>query len=175
MRTHTQLKRFFAKLLISLTVLMGLVQRTGAGQRSGQPSVVPVIPADATGPSAPFFLPPVIYDPHGYGFANVSVAIADVNGDGKPDLLVANRFACPSCANGSVAVSLGNGDGRFQSAVTYDSGAGETESLAVADVNGDGKPDVVVGNKGGGGSSWARPRSPRPTMETRTFPRAQLR
>jgi hypothetical protein len=53
MRTHTQLKGFFAKLLISLTVLMGLVQRTGAGQRSGQPSVVPVIPADAMGPSAP--------------------------------------------------------------------------------------------------------------------------
>lgn len=42
MRTHTQLKRFFAKLLISLTVLMGLVQLTGAGQRSGQPSVGPL-------------------------------------------------------------------------------------------------------------------------------------
>ena len=105
------------------------------------------------GPSAAFFLPPVIYDPHGYGFMNVSVAIADVNGDGRPDLLVANRFACSSCANGSVAVLLGNGDGTFQSAVTYDSGAGETESLVVADVNDDGKPDVVVGNKGGGGSS----------------------
>ncbi len=109
--------------------------------------------ADAMSPSAPFFLPPVIYDPHGFGVANVSVAIADVNGDGKPDLLVANRFACFSCApipNGSVAVLLGNGDGTFQSAVTYDSGATETESLVVADVNGDGKLDVVVGNQCGG-------------------------
>jgi Bacterial Ig-like domain (group 3)/FG-GAP-like repeat/FG-GAP repeat len=101
--------------------------------------------ANATGPSAPFFLPPVIYDPDGYGYSRVSVAIADVNGDGKPDLLVANRFSCAGC-NGSVAVFLGNGDGTFQSAVTYGAGALEAESIVVADVNGDGKPDVLVGN-----------------------------
>src|SRR6266550_3610876 len=99
------------------------------------------------GPKAPFFLPPVIYDPKGFGFVNVSVAIADVNGDGKPDLFVANRFACESCANGSVAVLLGNGDGTFQSAVTYDSGAPQTETLAVVDINGDTKLDLIVGNR----------------------------
>src|ERR1700730_10770321 len=51
--------------------------------------------ADPMVSGAPFFLPPVIYDPKGWGYSNVSVSIADVNGDGKPDLLVANRFACP--------------------------------------------------------------------------------
>ena len=107
------------------------------------------------GPSAAFFLPPVIYDPHGYGFMNVSVAIADVNGDGRPDLLVANRFACSSCANGSVAVLLGNCDGTFQSAVTYDSGAGETESLVVADGNDDGKSLWGTRAVGAPAEGWA--------------------
>jgi hypothetical protein len=52
-----------------------------------------------------------------------SVAVADVNGDGKPDLVVANYCADTICAtDGSVAVLLGNGDGAFQAAVTYDSG-----------------------------------------------------
>jgi hypothetical protein len=108
--------------------------------------------ADAGGPGAPFFLPPVMYDPGGTGFSAgfFSVAVADVNGDGKPDLLVSNYYGCAGCANGSVGVLLGNGDGTFQSAVTYDSGAPHTESLVVADVNGDGKLDVVVGNDCGG-------------------------
>ena len=89
----------------------------------------------------------VTYGSGGHGTR--SVAIADVNGDGKPDLLVANECATPSgnCfSNGSVGVLLGNGDGTFQAAVSYDSGRPFTNSIAVADVNGDGKPDLVVGN-----------------------------
>jgi len=83
------------------------------------------------------FLPLVIYSSGG-PFAS-SVAIADVNGDRKPDLLV---------AGGSVSVLLGNGDGSFLSAVTYDSGGGgSAEAIAVADVNGDGKPDLLVVNE----------------------------
>jgi hypothetical protein len=73
-----------------------------------------------------------------------SVAVADVNGDKKPDLLVVNSCAT-TCASGSVGVLLGNGDGTFQSAVTYDSG-GQRPSVAVGDVNGDDKLDLLVGN-----------------------------
>ena len=83
------------------------------------------------------------------GYYADSVAVADVNGDGKPDLVVANACASSSnCANGgSVGVLLGNGDGTFQAAVTYGSGGQyEPDSVAVADVNGDGKPDLLVAN-----------------------------
>jgi hypothetical protein len=74
-----------------------------------------------------------------------SVAIGDVNGDGKPDLAVAG--GCESCGvNGYVSVLLGNGDGTFQTAVTYPSGGYAATSVAVADVNGDGWTDLVVAN-----------------------------
>jgi hypothetical protein len=82
------------------------------------------------------------------GFETLSVAVADVNGDGKPDVLVANVCASETnCNNGIVGVLLGNGDGTFQTAVTYGSGGHTAESVAVADVNGDGKPDLVVANQ----------------------------
>jgi hypothetical protein len=64
-----------------------------------------------------------------------------VNGDGKPDLLVANYY--PSS---SIGVLLANGDGTFQAAVTYSPGGQQPFSVAVADVNGDGKPDMLVAN-----------------------------
>jgi hypothetical protein len=82
------------------------------------------------------------------GFLAQSVAIADVNGDGKPDLMVVNRYGSTpdGSGDGTVAVLLSNGDGTFQAAVNYDTGALQSEAVAVADVNGDGKPDLVVAN-----------------------------
>ena len=79
-----------------------------------------------------------------------SVAMADVNHDGKPDLLVSNLCASNSnCvnANGTVGVLLGNGDGTFQATIAYSSGAYGSYSVAVGDVNGDGKPDLLVVNQ----------------------------
>jgi hypothetical protein len=87
------------------------------------------------------------------GYLSASVSVADVNGDSKPDLIVANGCADSTCDNGSAGVLLGNGDGTFQSAVNYSSGgqaaffssAGPAQ-VAVADVDGDGKPDLVLTN-----------------------------
>ena len=93
------------------------------------------------------------------GDSSSYVVVADVNGDGKPDLIVANDCADNNCSEGSIGVLLGNGDGTFQTVVTYASGGYFATSLAVADVNGDGKPDIVVvnecltdGNCAGGGT-----------------------
>jgi hypothetical protein len=64
---------------------------------------------------------------------------ADLNGDGKLDLIV-----CDSGTN-SVAVLLGNGDGTFQPAVEYPVGDYPT-AVWHADFNADGKLDLAVVN-----------------------------
>jgi FG-GAP-like repeat len=75
-----------------------------------------------------------------------SVAVADVNADDKLDAIVGNG-ACPNTTDAEcVGVLLGNGDGTFQPVITYKSGGGEVTSVAVGDVNGDSKPDLVVTN-----------------------------
>lgn len=81
------------------------------------------------------------------GYIGLWVAVADVNGDGKPDLLVANQYQSNNFNNGSVGVLLGNGDGSFQPALEYASGGYNAFSVAVADANKDGKPDLLVTNE----------------------------
>ncbi len=80
------------------------------------------------------------------GISATSVAIGDLNADGKPDLVVSVDCSDSSCFNGSVAVLLGNGDGTFKTAVSYLSGGFQTFAVAITDVNGDGKPDVIAVN-----------------------------
>jgi hypothetical protein len=68
--------------------------------------------------------------------------IADVNRDGKRDLVVANDAV--EDRNGTVAAFLGNGDGTFAPSAQSPS-LGKTFGFAVADVDGDTKPDVAAG------------------------------
>ena len=70
----------------------------------------------------------------------LSVAVGDLNGDGMPDLAVANDWSS------DVLVLRGTGDGTFQAAVDVPLPAGSNpSSVAVGDFNGDGKPDLAVG------------------------------
>jgi len=75
-------------------------------------------------------------------------AVADFNGDGKLDLVVANCGSGCQTGTGTVGVLLGNGDGTFQTAVTYGTGGIGAHQVIVADVNGDGKPDLIIPNTG---------------------------
>jgi len=98
---------------------------------------------------------PVSYDSGGFQFSwdtttGASVAIGDVNGDGKPDLVVANQDSFNSSSNGVIGVLLGNGDGSFKPGATYENNGVWPSSVVLADMNGDGKPDIVVSNYGDG-------------------------
>ncbi|MGA3193907.1 MAG: Ig-like domain repeat protein [Terriglobales bacterium] len=91
------------------------------------------------------FQPAVIYN-SAYSYNLAQVAIADINGDGNLDLLVANECTDLTCASGDVGVLLGNGDGTFRPGVAWPSGGYYTHAIAVTDMNGDGKLDLVVAN-----------------------------
>ncbi len=80
------------------------------------------------------------------GYSPTALAVGDVNGDSKPDLVITNCGTGTACGEGSVGVLLGNGDGTFATAVPYDSGGIYPDGVAIADVSGDGKADVVVAN-----------------------------
>src|SRR5262245_29299306 len=77
--------------------------------------------------------------PYAAGDAPRSVAVGDFNGDGLPDLAVANQFS------DTVSVLLGDGKGTFAGAVNYAAGNGPI-SVAVGDFNGDGKQDLATAN-----------------------------
>ncbi len=149
--------------ILATPAFLAQVQATNSDRLSGGSSVVSGIPnaiataqdkavtpahrrREKSGATPMFsgtlaFSPPLTFGSGGgFGF---SITVADVNGDGIPDLLVANQFD-ESNGDGSVGVMLGNGDGTFQSAVIYDAGGTYSDGIAVADVNGDGKPDVIV-------------------------------
>jgi hypothetical protein len=74
------------------------------------------------------------------GTGVTSVAVADVNGDGRLDLVATNNEV-----SGTVSVLLGNGDGTFQSPVEY-AAADTPIAVAAADFNQDGAPDLAIAN-----------------------------
>ena len=98
----------------------------------------------APGASTPTFASPQSF---AVGSGPTSVTAADVNGNGKPDLIVTNYSA------NTVSVLLnttaaGASTPSFAAQQTFAVGSGP-DSVTAADVNGDGKPDLVVANESG--------------------------
>ena len=81
------------------------------------------------------------------------VAISELNGDTSPDIVLAQNFYTPQIETGRMATGLsllltGNGKGGFNPVWPNRSGIsepGDAKSLTIADVDGDGRPDLVFG------------------------------
>src|ERR1700738_3531745 len=95
----------FIAVLTVMIALAALAQTRGAGQAFGKSHAAPMrgsaAPSNA-GPldsGTPLFLPAVEYDSY-FGFYTGTIAVGDLNGDGKPDLLVGNLRCSPNCLVG---------------------------------------------------------------------------
>jgi hypothetical protein len=105
----------------SLTVLQGVGNGAFTCVAGSDPSC-----------SASEITSPTFHDP-------VAMTTADLNDDGNSDLVIVNDFG------GSLSVLLGNGDFTFGNAVALNVGeSSEPEQAVVADLNGDGIPDIAT-------------------------------
>jgi hypothetical protein len=73
------------------------------------------------------------------GHSPRALALADLNRDGRLDLVVANTGAH------TISILFGNGDATFRPKADFVTGTGP-HSVALADLNGDARTDVIVGN-----------------------------
>ena len=71
------------------------------------------------------------------GGPDSGLAIADLNGDGIPDIVAS--YYHPS----QVGVLLGKGDGTFEAVHEYNTGQSQGYEVTIADLNGDGTPDLI--------------------------------
>jgi hypothetical protein len=122
-----------------LAALVGLLVLVGSAGAAG------------TSDSAPSFKAAREFDTSAK--AAQAVAVADLNGDGKLDLVAAHGADEGDLRRlRLVSVLMGRGEGRFKPSHAYPTGQPGDElgawSIAVGDVTGDGKPDIATGNPG---------------------------
>ncbi|MFZ4523968.1 MAG: FG-GAP-like repeat-containing protein [Chlorobium sp.] len=76
-------------------------------------------------------------------YAPYSVATADFNGDGKTDIVVTGQDYYANSGGGIVSLFLNEGNGAFTLCTNFSIGD-VLSSVTTADINGDGKTDIVV-------------------------------
>ena len=122
---------------LALFLLSNVFPGRVAQAQSAAPAPAVTLPSGTT--PAPFLVAPSF----ALAGAPSSVAMGDLNEDGKPDLVTADAVT------GKVTVFLGTGNGKFASGVEYATGS-HPGVVAVADLNGDGHPEVIVGDESKG-------------------------
>jgi FG-GAP-like repeat len=93
------------------------------------------------------------------------LTIGDFNSDGKPDVAVVAGVT-NSNSQGFLTVFLGKEDGTLLPATSFKSGGSTPTSIATADFNGDGKPDLIVGNDSSTALLFGDGMGGFPTMQT---------
>ncbi len=102
--------------------------------------------------------------PYPTGLTPIAISAADLNGDGRPDLAAAavdGAWVHFAAAPPNV--------GTFLASVNYTNGGGYPSSMAVADLNADSFPDLVLVNQQGGPGSGAEVLLGNPPPNTGTF------
>lgn len=99
----------------------------------------------------------LLHNPSGFGYTATSyatapgsrgIALGDVNGDGRPDVVIGSE------TTNSVTVMPSMASGGFGAITTYTAGSKPSE-LILRDINGDGRLDIVTANRNGGGAGSA--------------------
>jgi hypothetical protein len=107
-------------------------------------AVWPVAADPLFGTSIPYELAPISDEDLSKGATPPrGIAIGDLNGDGRPDLVLPNYTSARN-----LSVVLGSGDGTFGPRSDYGAGMGNV-SVAIADLDMDGRLDVVATDEGG--------------------------
>src|SRR4051794_16060167 len=81
------------------------------------------------------------------------IRVADVNGDGHPDAIPADFDPTLLTPGGTIEVMLGNGDGTFRAPVSYSVPGSWVTAVYPADVNGDGRIDLIAATTAMSGSN----------------------
>ena len=71
-----------------------------------------------------------------------NLAVGDINGDGIPDLVIANDVS--DVQGNNITILIGNGDGTFSQGTYLRGGVASSGSVALADFNGDGILDIAA-------------------------------
>ena len=96
-----------------------------------------VLTATASATPPPVSFAPAVEYTMPTGDVAVRVALAPLRGGQLDDIVTGDT-------NGNITVFLNNGDGTFAAGVDYATNGQSITGLAIADVNGDGHPDVVA-------------------------------